>query len=431
MLQQVVVEQIGLVGQTRQQTFEFFDRARVACHLDQPRRLRVRSFKCFTRGRFDVVATPGRQADVDRARCDVIVVRRCGDGISSLQLSEIGAENSGRWVVAEHSARTIRVLPDALDKEADCPQILGDATEFVGLGSHRCVGEPRDRCLDVAQCRDRLVVTEQRQHAAHLIEHRRRTRQVGALQRIAEETVKPLFNVAQRSLRFSDHGTHRQAILGTPRQLGHPRASLRQRLAVACLAETIDHLQRAPFVFGFNLRQLFNAKIDKQQRRGDLQPHAFAHVRCELGKLVGYAGDRFNRRHQRPRVQLVRCLTRKRNFVLELRSIRRAGNDLAPELLRLYQRFLQRAQCVGVERGKTRALEVRRDQRIEPVQALDLDDPRQRTLGTPHVVQRVDHQTLGHCAATFDHATQLQIQTGQHALKVNIDRYRASFECFK
>ena len=175
--------------------------------------------------------------------------------------------------------------------------------------------------LNVAQGGDGFVVAEQRQHTAHLIEHRGRRWQIGALERVAEEAVEPLLDIAQRRLRFRHDGTHRQPILRAPRQLRHPRAGLRQRLTVARLREPVDHLQRTPFVFGFDLRQLLDAEIDKQQRRRDFQPHGFAQIRRQLGELFGHAADRLDRRDQRSRVQLVRRLARKQDLMLELGSV--------------------------------------------------------------------------------------------------------------
>ena len=114
-----------------------------------------------------------------------------------------------------------------------------------------------------------------------------------------------------------------------------------------------------------------------------------------------------------------------------LDSLGRAGDDLAPQLLGLNQRFLQRTQRVGVERRQTRALEIGRDQRIEPIQPLDLGHARQRALGAADVVQRVDHQTFGDRTAAFDHPAQLQIESRQHPLQIDIDGDRAGFERFQ
>ena len=102
-------------------------------------------------------------------------------------------------------------------------------------------------------------------------------------------------------------------------------------------------------------------------------------------------------------MQFVRRFARERNLVFEFGSVRRAGNDLPPELLGLDQRFFQRTQRVGVERCQTRALKVRRNQRVESIQPLDLGYARQCSLRAADVIQRVDHQAFGHRAAAFDH----------------------------
>ena len=390
-LQLFAVEQVGFVGQHRQQPVEFADRTRVASDIDQALGLLMSSLQRLAGCGLDVVGAPRlRHAQVDRARRRVeVVVGRSEHALVGRQGAEFGSEYAGGRVVVEHAARPLGVLPEAFHKEADRPEVLRDAAELVGLGRDLRVRKPRDRCLDVAQCRDRILIAQQREHAADLIEHRRGRGQIGSLERIAEEVVEALLDFPQRGLRFRDDGAHRQAVLGASCDFRHPRPGVGQRLALPRLQQPLDDLLRALLVLVVGLRQIVDAEVGEQQRRCDLEAEAFAQIPRQLGSnTLRDLADHLDRRADRARRKTAGRGAGERDLLIELRGLVGTGDDLAPELLGLGQRFLQRAQRIGIDGGQRGPLEVGGYQRIEPEQALDLADARRAAMRAPDVVER-------------------------------------------
>jgi len=126
--------------------------------------------------------------------------------------------------------------------------------------------------LYVAQRSHRLLVPEDRHHAAHLIHQRTDSGQLLAHRRIAEKAIQALFDLAQRRLRFGDHGADRQPVLGAARQLRKPRPGFGQFPALGGAVQPFDHLA-GPFAeFRIELWQLVGTGFDEQQREATSMP---------------------------------------------------------------------------------------------------------------------------------------------------------------
>src|SRR6185295_19218562 len=96
-------------------------------------------------------------------------------------------------------------------------------------------------------------------------------------------------------------------------------------------------------------------------------------------------------------------------------------DNLPPQGLALSQRFLDDAHCVGIECRQRCPFEIRRDQRRQSVQALDLGDAWNAVIGPSDVVQSVDHQALGDRGTAVDQTAHLQVQARKDTLEIGVD----------